>query len=65
MTPPSRILAAARTATEQAVAEAQLAYEFGPNAYSYSCLHACLAAEQAVAVLRGAILEQQFFGEGE
>jgi hypothetical protein len=36
----------------QAVAESKLAYRFSPSSYSYSCLNACLAAEQALEVLR-------------
>jgi hypothetical protein len=35
----------------KALTEAKLAYEFMPNAYTYSCLSACLAAEVALAAL--------------
>jgi hypothetical protein len=48
---------------ERAIAEAHLAYQFGPNSYTYACLHSCLAAEEAVAVLRD-VLEEQFEGGG-
>ena len=35
----------------RAIAEAKAAYAFVPNSFTYSCLSACLAAEQALAVL--------------
>ncbi|UPT88632.1 hypothetical protein HAP41_0000006000 [Bradyrhizobium barranii subsp. apii] len=57
-------LVAARTALERAVVEARLAYDYSPGSYTYSCLHACRDAEQAVAVLRAALLEQQLAEEG-
>jgi hypothetical protein len=36
----------------EAIAEIKVAYAFVPNSYTYSALQACLAAEQAFAVLR-------------
>ena len=55
MTPLPRSLTVAVAGIERATAEAHLAYQSSPNSYTYSCLHACLAAEQAVAVLREAL----------
>ena len=55
MTEPARTLRALRGLSEalrEAVAESKLAYRFSPSSYSYSCLNACLAAEQALEVLR-------------
>ena len=63
MTPLPRSFDVAAAALNRAVAEAHLAYQFGPSSYTYDCLHACLAAEQAVAVLRD-VLEEQLEGEG-
>ncbi|MCS3896443.1 hypothetical protein M2171_005576 [Bradyrhizobium japonicum USDA 38] len=60
----SRCMLVASAATERAVAEARLAYEFNPGSYTRSCLSACLAAEQAIGVLRAALLEQQLAEEG-
>jgi hypothetical protein len=40
---------------ERAVGEARAAYEFVPNSFTYSCLHACVAAVQALEVLREAL----------
>lgn len=55
--------AAGRTQADiqTAVEQARLAYEFVPNSFPYSCLSACLAAEQALAVLADGLsaLEQQ------
>jgi hypothetical protein len=41
-----------------AVSESKLAYELSPNAYSYSCMIACLAAERALEALRAALEEE-------
>jgi len=35
-------------AIEEALREAKMAYAFGPNSFTYSCLHAALAAQQAL-----------------
>jgi hypothetical protein len=40
-----------RRILRSAVDQARLGYEFSPNSYSYGSLSACLAAEQALAVL--------------
>jgi len=49
---PAAVLA---TYLHEAVAEARIAYEFVPISHTYSALQACLAAEQALAVLRDAL----------
>jgi hypothetical protein len=41
----------------EAIAQAQLAYSFVPNSYTYGALQACLAAKQAFEVLRAALAE--------
>jgi hypothetical protein len=64
MTAPARALAAAEASLRTALAEAKLAYEFSPGSYTYSCLHACLDAEQAVGALRAALVEQEPVEEG-
>jgi hypothetical protein len=63
MTSLPRSLDVAVAGLKRAVAEAHLAYQFGPSSYTYDCLHACLAAEQAIAALRD-VLEEQLEGEG-
>jgi hypothetical protein len=35
----------------KALDQAQLAYEFSPDSYTFCCLNACLAAEMALDVL--------------
>jgi hypothetical protein len=47
----------------RALDEAHQAYAFAPNSYSYRALSACLAAEQALDVLRAAL--DSDFGEAE
>jgi hypothetical protein len=42
-----------------AVDQAKLGYEFSPNSFSYGALSACLAAEQALAVLSDALSEEE------
>jgi hypothetical protein len=49
---PAAVLA---TYLREAITEAKLAYDFLPVSYTYSALQACLAAEQALAVLRDAL----------
>ena len=46
---PATVLA---TYLREAITEAKLAYDFVPSSYTYGALQACLAAEQALAVLR-------------
>ena len=48
----ARTLARAAAELRKAISEAKLAYEFGPSSFTFGCLSACLAAEQALAVLR-------------
>lgn len=64
MTAPARALAAADASLRRAIEQAQLAYQFTATTYTYSCLHACRDAEQAIGVLRAALLEQQLAEEG-
>jgi hypothetical protein len=49
--------AAARAMAEnrKAIDQAKLAYEFSPGSYTHGVLSACLAAEQALAVLRASL----------
>ena len=51
---PAAVLAAY---LREANAQAQLAYSFVPNSYTYSAMQACLAAEQAFEALREALAE--------
>jgi len=51
-------LRALAIAVREAVAQSGLAYEFSANSYSYSCMSACLAAEQALEALRAALSEE-------
>jgi hypothetical protein len=48
----------ARAEVRAAVEQARTAYEFVPNTFTYSCLSACLAAEQALEVLRDHMSDQ-------
>ena len=41
----------------EATAESKLAYGLSANSYSYACMSACLAAEQALGVLREALVD--------
>jgi hypothetical protein len=54
---PTATKAAARAQAEnqKAIAAAKTAYDFVPNSFTYGCLSACLAAEQALGVLREAL----------
>jgi hypothetical protein len=54
---PTAAKAAARAQAENqtAIAAAKTAYEFVPNSFTYGCLSACLAAEQALRVLQEAL----------
>ena len=51
---PTAAKAAARAQAEnrKAITAAKTAYEFVPNSFTYGCLSACLAAEQALRVLQ-------------
>jgi hypothetical protein len=39
----------------EAVEQARLAYEFAANSYTFAAMNACVAAEQALEVLRAAL----------
>ena len=56
---PTAAEAAARAQAENrkamAITAAKTAYEFVPNSFTYGCLSACLAAEQALRVLQEAL----------
>jgi hypothetical protein len=39
----------------EATAESRLAYEFAANSYTFAAMNACIAAEQALEVLREAL----------
>ena len=54
---PTAAKAAARAQAEnrKAIAAAKTAYDFVPNSFTYGCLSACLAAEQALRVLQEAL----------
>jgi hypothetical protein len=49
---PASVLAAY---LREAVAESVLAYEFNATSYTFSAMNACIAAERALDVLRGAL----------
>jgi hypothetical protein len=44
-----------RDDVREAATQARLAYEFSANSYSFASLNACIAAQQAVEVLRSAL----------
>jgi hypothetical protein len=52
-TPINRALSRAAAELREAVSQARLAYEFSPNSYTYGGLNACIAAQEALAVLSG------------
>jgi hypothetical protein len=41
-----------RRILQRAIEQAKLAYQFNPGTYTYSAMSACMAAEQALEVLR-------------
>jgi hypothetical protein len=43
----------------EAVSESRLAYEFNATSYTFSAMTACIAAEQALEVLRAALGEDE------
>jgi hypothetical protein len=49
---PRRALASLENAVGEAVRQSRLAYEYSPNSYSYGSLSNCLAAENALNVIR-------------
>jgi hypothetical protein len=54
-----RALRGLEATLREAIAESKLAYGFNPNSYSFGCMNACNAAEQALENLRAA-LESDF-----
>jgi hypothetical protein len=51
----AKAVARAEAENRKAIDQAKLAYEFVPGSYTYGALSACLAAEQALAVLRASL----------
>jgi hypothetical protein len=54
---PQRALTALDKGIREAVRQSRLAYEFSPNSYTYGSLNACLAAENALGVIRAYLSE--------
>ena len=54
---PERALTSLDNAIREAVRQSRLAYEFRPNSYSHGSLSACLAAENALGVIRAQLNE--------
>jgi hypothetical protein len=54
---PQRALASLDNAIREAVRQSRLAYEFVPDSYTYGSLNACLAAENALDVIRAYLSE--------
>lgn len=49
---PQRALTALDNGIREAIRQSRLAYEYCPNSYTHGSLSACLAAENALGVLR-------------
>ena len=49
---PQRALTSLDNAIREAVRQSRLAYDFSPNSYTYGSLSACLAAQNALDVIR-------------
>ena len=54
---PQRALASLDKAIGEAVRQSRLAYEFVPDSYTYGSLNACLAAQNALDVIRAHLSE--------
>jgi hypothetical protein len=54
---PQRALTSLDNAIREALRQSQLAYKFSPNSYTYGSLSACLAAENALDVIRAYLSE--------
>jgi hypothetical protein len=52
-----RALTALDNSIREAVRQSRLAYEFCPNSYTHGSLSACLAAENALEVIRARLSE--------
>jgi hypothetical protein len=57
---PQRALTSLDNAIREAVRQSQLAYKFSPNSYTYGSLSACLAAENALDVIRAYLSEDKY-----
>jgi hypothetical protein len=55
-----RALTSLDTGIREAVRQSRLAYEFSPNSYTYGSLSACLAAENALDVIRAYLSEDMY-----
>jgi hypothetical protein len=60
---PQRALAVLDKGIREAVRQSQLAYEYSPNSYTHGSLSACLAAENALEVIRAHLSEGNIHGE--
>jgi hypothetical protein len=49
---PQRALTALDNAIREAIRQSRLAYEYCPNSYTHGSLSSCLAAENALEVIR-------------
>jgi hypothetical protein len=56
---PQRALASLDNAIREAVRQSRLAYEFSANSYTHGSLSACLAAENALGVIRAYLSEDK------
>jgi hypothetical protein len=56
---PQRALASLENAIHEAAKQSRLAYEFSPNSYTYGSLSACLAAQNALDVIRSYLGEDK------
>jgi len=54
---PQRAIASLDNAIREAVRQSRLAYEFFPDSYTYRSLNACLAAQNALDVIRAHLSE--------
>ena len=54
---PQRALASLDNAIREAVRQSRLAYEFVPDSYTHGSLSACLAAQNALDVIRAHLSE--------
>jgi hypothetical protein len=60
---PQRALTALDIGIHEAVRQSRLAYEYCPNSYTHGSLSACLAAENALEVIRANLSEGNIHGE--
>ena len=55
---PQRALTALDNAIREAIRQSRLAYDYCPSSYTYGSLSACLAAENALEVIRAHLSEE-------